>query len=64
MLDYFYSDFSVIYHIQYIKFNTWGLGNVYICQWNGSSLVEIMACLLFGAKFLPEPILVYYRLEY
>ena len=26
-------------------------------QWIGSSLVQVMACRLFGAKPLPEPIL-------
>ena len=31
----------------------------YMRQWNGSSLVQVMACRLFGAKPLPEPMLPY-----
>ena len=31
----------------------------YMCQWTGSSLVQVMACHLIGAKPLPEPMLVY-----
>ena len=29
-------------------------------QWTGSALVQIMACRLFGAKPLPEPILIWF----
>ena len=32
-------------------------------QWIGSSLVQIMACRLFGAKPLSEPMLVYCQLD-
>ena len=32
-------------------------------QWIGSSLVQVMACRLFGAKPLPEPMLVYCQLD-
>ena len=32
-------------------------------RWTGSSLVQIMACRLLGAKPLPEPMLVYCRLD-
>ena len=31
----------------------------YMHQWTGSSLVQVMACHLFVAKPLPEPMLVY-----
>ena len=31
-------------------------------QWNVSALVQVMACRLFGAKPLPEPMLAYYQL--
>ena len=34
-----------------------------MCQWTGSSLVQVMACRLFGAKPLPEPMLVYCHLD-
>ena len=31
----------------------------YMRQWTGSTLVQVMACRLFGAKPLPEPMRVY-----
>ena len=31
----------------------------YMRQWIGSALVEVMACRLFGAKPLPQPMLTY-----
>ena len=34
----------------------------YMCQWIGSSLVQIMACRLFGAKPLSKPVLKYCQL--
>ena len=36
----------------------------YMRQWTESSLVRVMACHLFGAKPLPEPMLVYCQLDY
>ena len=33
-----------------------------VCHWTGSVLVQVMACRLFGAKPLPEPMLVYCQL--
>ena len=30
---------------------------LHMCQWTGLALVQIMACRLFGAKPLPEPML-------
>ena len=35
----------------------------YMCQWTGSALVQIMACRLFGAKPLPEPMLTYCQMD-
>ena len=32
-------------------------------QWTGSSLVQVMACRLFGAKPLPETMLTYCQLD-
>ena len=32
-------------------------------QWTGSALVQVMACRLFGAKPLPEPMLAYCKLH-
>ena len=37
--------------------NSLRLSDTYRCQWTGSSLVQVMACHLFGAKPLPEPML-------
>ena len=38
-------------------------GATYMRHWTGSSLVQVMACRLFGAKPLPEPMLVYCQLD-
>ena len=35
----------------------------YMRQWTGSSLVQLMACRLIGAKPLPEPVLAYCHLD-
>ena len=35
----------------------------YMRQWIGSALVQIMACHLFGAKPLPQPVLAYCQLD-
>ena len=35
----------------------------YMHQWTGSALVQVMACRLFSAQPLPEPILTYYQLD-
>ena len=37
--------------------------SAYMRQWIMSVLVQVMACCLFGAKPLSEPILVYWQLE-
>ena len=39
------------------------LPDAYIRQWTGSSLVQVMACRLFGAKPLPETLLAYSQLD-
>ena len=33
-------------------------------QWDGPSLVQVMACRLFSAKPLPEPVMDYLQLDY
>ena len=43
------------------KFNQ--INHAYMRQWTGSVLVQEMACRLFGAKPLPEPMLVCCRLN-
>ena len=35
----------------------------YMRQWTESSLLQVMACRLFGAKPLPEPALAYCKLD-
>ena len=35
----------------------------YIHQWSGSTLVQVLACRLYGAKPLPEPMLAYCQLD-
>ena len=35
----------------------------YMRRWNGSALVQVMACRLSGAKPLPEPMLPYCQLD-
>ena len=35
----------------------------YMRQWIGPSLVQVLACRLFGAKPLPEPMLAYWQLD-
>ena len=35
----------------------------YMRRWSGSTLVQVMACRLYGAKPLPEPMLTYSRLD-
>ena len=39
------------------------LSAAYMRQWIESALVQIMACRLFGAKPLPEPMLAYCQLD-
>ena len=44
-------------------FNSFPPSAAYMRQWTGSGLFQVMACRLFGAKPLPEPILVYCYLD-
>ena len=37
--------------------------DAYLCNWIGSSVVQVMACRLFGAISLPEPMLSYRQLD-
>ena len=37
--------------------------NSYMRHWTGSSLVHVMACCLFGAKPLPEPMMAYCQFD-
>ena len=39
------------------------LSEAYMCQWTRPSLVQIMACRVFGAKPLSEPIVYYCQLD-
>ena len=39
------------------------LTGVYMRLWNGSLLVQVMACRLYGAKPLPASILTYFQLD-
>ena len=38
------------------------LDDVHRNQWSQSSLLQVMACFLFGTKSLPEPMLTYWQL--
>ena len=44
-------------------FNSSPPSAAYMRQWTGSSLVQVMACRLFGAAPLSEPILAYCQLD-
>ena len=44
---------------QQAVFNRSSPNAVYMHQWTGSSLAQVMACRLFSAKPLPEPVLAY-----
>ena len=35
----------------------------YMHPWTGSVLLQVMACRLFGARPLPEPLLMYCQLD-
>ena len=37
--------------------------DAYMRHWTGTALVQVMACRLFGAKPLPEPMLTYCQLD-
>ena len=61
-----------IYHHIKCKYSLFSLGLnlnssppsvAYIHLWTGSTMIQVMACRLLGAKPLPEPVLVYYQLD-
>ena len=51
----------MLYHltIRYTTYNLLKHGYAYMRQWTESTLVQVMACRLFGLKPLPEPLLTY-----
>ena len=46
-----------------LAFNSSPSNAACVCQWPGAVLVQVMACCLFGAKPLPEPMLAYCQLD-
>ena len=46
-----------------LAFNSSPPSVTYICQWTGSALVQIMACLLIGAKPLSKPVQGYGQVD-
>ena len=44
------------------SFNSLRPGDAYMRHWNESELIQVMACRLFGAKPLPEPMVDYCQL--
>ena len=48
----------------YSHFNSSPPSAAYMRQWIGSALVRVMACRLFGAKPLTEPMLTYRQLDH
>ena len=46
-------------HVQQGSINSSPPRATYMHQWTGLALVQVMACRLFGAKPLPEPVLTY-----
>ena len=47
----------------FLSFNWSPSSAAFMCQWTGSSLVQVMACRLFGAKPLHEPMVPYCQLD-
>ena len=50
-------------HLLRSKINSTPTSAAFMRQWTGSSLVQVMACRLFGAKPLPEPVWIYCQLD-
>ena len=48
--------------VQHQAFNSSPPSAAYMRQWTGSALVQVVACHVFGAKPLPEPMLAYCQL--
>ena len=51
------------FHSSDVMFNSSPHSAAYMRQSIGSVLIQVMACHLFGAKPLPEPMLAYYQLD-
>ena len=49
--------------VQVALFNASPPSVAYMCQWTGWALDQVMACRLFGAQPLPEPMLAYCQLD-
>ena len=45
-------------------FNSSTPSAAYMCRWTESALVQVMACRLFGAKPLPEPMFTFCQLDH
>ena len=54
---------NTVLHSIRSRLNSYPLSAAYMRQWTGSSLVQIMACRLFGAKPLSKPMLGYCQLD-
>ena len=50
-------------NISFIRVNSFPPSAAYMHQWTDSSLAQVMACRLIGAKPLPEPMLAYCQLD-
>ena len=59
---YFQAQCCAIYKVT-LRVNLSPPSAVYMRQWTGSALFQIMTCHLFGAKPLPEQMLVYCQLD-
>ena len=58
-----FHSWSLIHGLRWTGLIKVGPGAAYMRQWTSSSLVQIMACRLLGAKPLPEPMLSYCQLD-
>ena len=47
----------------WVKINSSPPSAAYMCRWSGSALVQIIACHLFDATPLREPMLTYCQLD-
>ena len=46
-----------------VGLNTYPPGALYVRQWTGAALLQVMAFRLFSTKPLPEPMLTYCQLD-
>ena len=54
---------ELIQNNSHLSFNSSPPSAAYMGQWTGPSMVLVMACRLFAAKPLPEPMLAYCQLD-